>query len=265
MGAGSTTIRRTRTSMLAVLGLLALLVPACTGADGSAEDGSAEDGSGGRTDEEVIAFTVLQVGDAEATLAPDLLREHLVVLYQVNGRLDRPDAECATDTFLDQLTDGEPLSALPLSEVLSADTQRDRRQAVDACVPPVPGPEAPRDPFDTTVPEPPPEDLDPDALRAHLVELTSTVASSLGMSQDEANCFGAEAFGGLDDRQIVATLDPEAVPDVDLPERTGTEEVQACVSPERIEQLAAELRPLLEAQEHAADQADEPPSVTPGR
>lgn len=263
MGTGPTTLRRIRWSVVAMIALTALVGPGCTGDDETAE---APDGE--RSDEQVIALTILQVGDAEATLEPALLREHLVLLFQVNGRLARSDAECATDAFLDRFTAGEPLSPLALSEVLSADTRGDRRDAVDGCVPPATGPETPSDPFETTVPEPPPEDLDPVALRAHLVELTATVARSLGMDRDEADCFGAEAYGGLDDRQVVATLDPEAVPDVELPERTGTDEVQACLTAERIEELGAELRPVLSAHVAAAGEATEPatgpPSVMPG-
>lgn len=227
------------------------------------DDGTATTGSSGRSDEEIIAFAVLQVGSDEVQLAPDTLRDHLVVLFQVNGRLSRDESECAADVYLDQLGDVATSGELSLIDVLSADTRPDRRAAVAECVPATVGPEAPRDPFAESSPEPMPDDLDPSALRRHLVTLTAAVAESLGMTPSEAECFGEEAYGGLDDRQIVATLEPASAPDVQLPERTGVEEIRACLDADRIRTLATELRPLLDAFAQGTSEDGET-NATPG-
>lgn len=246
---------RARAARLVTLGIVGLLVSACGGDAAEEADGN------GNSDEAIIARTVLQVGDPDLTLEPQLLRDHLLVLFQVNGRLTSADAECAADGFLAQLGDDEQRT---LAEILSADTRPDRRAAVDACTDAPAGPAAPEDPFETTVPEPLPDDVDPDGLRSHLVELTATVARSLGMSDEEADCFGDRAYGDLDDEQIVATIEPAAAPEVELPERTGADEVRACLTPDRVEVLVEELRPVLEAHERAVAAAQEPLSVNPG-
>lgn len=246
---------RHRAARLATLGVVAVLISACGG------DVTEEPDDTGNSDEGIIARTVLQVGNPDLELEPQLLRDHLVVLFQVNGRLTTTEAECAADGFLDQLGGDDQQT---LAEVLSADTRPDRRAAVDACTDEPAGPAAPEDPFETTVPEPLPEDVDPDALRSHLVELTATVARSLGMTEEEADCFGTQAYGDLDDEQIVATLEPAAAPEVELPERTGVDEVRACLTPDRVEALVEELRPVLEAHERAVAAAEEPLTVTPG-
>lgn len=245
---------------VATVAVVALVAGACGGDD----EGGANGEDPGTSDETTVARTVLQVGNPDLVLEPQLLREHLVVLFQVNGRLARADAECAADGFLGQLGEADTLAQLPLAEVLSADTRRDRRLAVDACVEEPVGPAAPQDPFEAEEPEPLPEDLSPEALRAHLVEWTAVVASSLGMTPEEADCFGTRAYGDLDDEQIVATLEPAAAPEVELPERTGVDEVRACLTPDRVDTLVEELRPVLEAHERAVAAAEEPLTVTPG-